>query len=63
MEYLPEGDLGAYLRKHSSGIPEDESRHIIGQILQALVVMHQEKLAHRDIKPGVSPSSAGYDCA
>ncbi len=50
MDYFPEGDLGAYLRKERS-LPENEARQIVSQVLQGLAIMHREKYAHRDIKP------------
>lgn len=50
MEYLPYGDLQQYL---ISRLSEDEARTIAKQILDGLVYMHQNKFAHRDLKPQV----------
>ncbi len=51
MEYLPLGDLETRLQ---APLPEDQARVITRQVLQGLVFMHQNKFAHRDLKPGVS---------
>jgi serine/threonine protein kinase len=53
MEYVPTGDLNAYLREHAA-LPEDDARQITSQVLRGLVIMHGEGFAHRDIKPQVS---------
>ncbi len=50
MEYLPQGDLGAYLRQEPL-LPESEAEQIISQTLRGLAIMHREKYAHRDVKP------------
>ncbi|KAK3896808.1 kinase-like domain-containing protein [Staphylotrichum tortipilum] len=47
MEYLPQGDLGAYLRQEPP-LPESEAGQIISQTLYGLAIMHREKYAHRD---------------
>ena len=51
MEYLPHSDLHKYL---SSPLPEKEGQHIVFQILEGLTFMHDNKFAHRDLKPAVS---------
>jgi serine/threonine protein kinase len=50
MEYLPEGDLGAYLRE-SPPLSENEAAQISSQVLEGLAITHREKYAHRNIKP------------
>jgi len=52
MEYFPKGDLGTYALEYAP-LPEDECREIASQILRGLVTMHQERFAHRDVKPQV----------
>ena len=52
-EYCSHGDLGQYL--HDNGrLPEEETREIAIQVLGALDFMHEERFAHRDLKPAVS---------
>ena len=50
MEYVPLGDLEPYLK---APLPEPQARIIARQLLQGLVFMHENKFAHRDLKPGV----------
>jgi len=52
MEYLPLGDLRAYLARQSQPwIPEVETKQIISQVLEGLKFMHAEGFAHADLKP------------
>ena len=53
MEYISNGDLRSYLKVERS---ESEARVITRQLLEGLVVIHQEGFAHRDLKPEVRPS-------
>jgi serine/threonine protein kinase len=59
MEYLPLGDLENYLE---APLPESQAGVITRQILQGLVFMHENKFAHRDLKPsvGISCISLAY---
>ncbi len=50
MEYVPLGDLEPYLK---APLPEPQARIITRQLLQGLAFMHENKFAHRDLKPGV----------
>ncbi|KAH7140920.1 kinase-like domain-containing protein [Dactylonectria macrodidyma] len=50
MEFFPAGDLQTYVAEHAL-LREDDCREITSQILRALIVMHGEGFAHRDIKP------------
>ncbi|KAH8161060.1 hypothetical protein CIB48_g7180 [Xylaria polymorpha] len=52
LEYLPLGDLQAFIAKRAdSKLPEPEAQQIISQVLDGLVFMHAEGFAHRDLKP------------
>jgi serine/threonine-protein kinase PpkA len=48
MEYLPHGDLKARMQ---SGVTEQEALRFVGQIAEALRVVHHAGLLHRDLKP------------
>lgn len=51
MEYLDHGDLQKYLSKP---VPETEARDICAQLVEGIAFMHENRYAHRDLKPGVS---------
>ncbi|KAF4494612.1 het-s domain containing protein [Fusarium agapanthi] len=53
MEYLPVGDLYAYVHERCI-LTEEECRQVICQVLSGLALMHPEGYAHRDIKPHAS---------
>ena len=48
MEYLPRGDLKARIAR---GVTERESLQFLQRIAEALEVVHQAGLVHRDLKP------------
>jgi len=50
MEYIEGEDLGHYLLRHNK-LPETEALLYIKQIAEAVIVIHQKGLLHRDIKP------------
>jgi len=50
MEYLPEGDLARHL---GSPLPQETVQAISKQVLEGLSIMHQKRMAHRDLKPAV----------
>ena len=53
MEYISHGNLRNYLEVERS---ENEAKTIARQLLEGLLIIHQEGFAHRDLKPEVSPS-------
>lgn len=52
MEYVPGGDLLAYIR-NVGPLEEGEAKGIAEQILQAVYVLHEHELMHCDLKPEV----------
>ena len=52
MEYISFGNFRSYLKAKWS---EDEAKDITRQLLEGLVIIHQEGFAHRDLKPEVRP--------
>jgi serine/threonine protein kinase len=60
MEYLPHGDLEQYLSR-TPPLLEEAAGDIIYQILEGLSYMHENRFAHRDLKPGVRPYSNGLN--
>jgi len=50
MEYLKEGDLTKHIGRP---LPQETVQNISKQILGGLKVMHQQGIAHRDLKPAV----------
>ncbi|WP_088243040.1 serine/threonine-protein kinase [Calothrix rhizosoleniae] len=50
MEYIEGEDLGHYLLRKNK-LPENEALLYIKQIAEAVIVIHQKGLLHRDIKP------------
>jgi serine/threonine protein kinase len=50
MEYVELGDLENIL---VAPLPELEAREIIRQVLRSLEYMHENRFAHRDLKPSV----------
>ena len=51
MEYITGRTLQAALREHPGGMPQEELRRILSEILAGLAVVHEAGLMHRDIKP------------
>jgi serine/threonine protein kinase len=53
MEYMPERDLAALLKKHPDGLQPDQAVRITLDLLQALegVHAHELEIVHRDVKP------------
>jgi serine/threonine protein kinase len=51
LEYAPEGDLRAYLKRAPTGWPESVVRREIAGILQVLGKLHRDQVLHRDLTP------------
>ena len=52
MEYIPIGDMSkTFVNDYRWS--ESDTKVVIKQLLQGLVVMHQEGITHRDLKPEV----------
>ena len=50
IEYLAEGDLTKHI---GAPLLQETVRNISKQIFEGLKVMHQQGIAHRDLKPAV----------
>ena len=51
MEYLGRGDMLRYLEARSRPLPEQETKAIAFQLVEALCLLHGEGFSHRDLKP------------
>ncbi|MCV3215667.1 serine/threonine protein kinase [Plectonema radiosum NIES-515] len=51
MEYIQGKNLAELLRQRQTPLPEAEALRYIQQISEALIVVHNNKLLHRDVKP------------
>jgi serine/threonine protein kinase len=51
MEYIQGKNLAELLRQKQTPLPETEALRYIQQISDALIVVHNNKLLHRDVKP------------
>ncbi len=54
MEYVPFGDLSKYIT--TGEIQERDAKQIARDMLEALIIIHEEGFTHRDIKPQVRTS-------
>lgn len=52
MEYIQHGDLAQYIRDRLVS-SETETKEIVSQILEGLVILHEREICHRDLKPQV----------
>jgi len=50
MEYPQDGDLTKYI---GEPLPQETVKTISVQILEGVKIMHEEGMAHRDVKPSV----------
>jgi serine/threonine protein kinase len=50
MEYIPGSSLDQYMKKHNV-LNDNEIKHILCQMLEALKYVHSQGLIHRDVKP------------
>lgn len=57
MEYIEHGHLGTYIAGYQKQV---DAKEITTQILEGLVVLHERKICHRDLKPQVGPSRTQY---
>ncbi|EUD69378.1 CAMK/CAMKL/AMPK protein kinase [Plasmodium inui San Antonio 1] len=51
LEYVPNGDLLAYVYKRKRRINEDTARRIFYQLISAVDYLHKFNVVHRDLKP------------
>lgn len=51
MEYMENGDLGAFMKTHET--TEQQGRTVARQVLEGLNIMHKNNFCHRDVKPEV----------
>ena len=54
MEYFVLGDLDRQIHG-GVALSEQDAQDITTQILEGIRVMHQNRISHRDLKPGVRP--------
>ena len=52
MEYLVDGDLHDHLLENPP-LPEEEGQATVFQLIEGLKFMHENRFAHRDLKPAV----------
>ena len=50
MDYASGGNLGEYVKKQRSGVPEAEAKRLFRQIVEAVGYLHSKDICHRDIK-------------
>ena len=50
MEFCPEGTLENLVSSTESGLPEELIRRFTRQLLEAVDVLHENGIVHRDIK-------------
>lgn len=53
MEYMHYGDLEQYLSDSEDLLPHDQVQDIVSQITEGIYFMHENRFAHRDLKPAV----------
>lgn len=51
MEYVPHGDLAAYIKTTPN--EQREAREVTRQLLTGLAMLHSRHICHRDLKPQV----------
>lgn len=51
MEYVPHGDLAAYIK--TTSVEQRDARAVTNQLLNGLSVLHSRHICHRDLKPQV----------
>ncbi|CAN0311488.1 unnamed protein product, partial [Hapterophycus canaliculatus] len=50
MELMPNGDLRTLLKNSEQPLPEEQVRHIIGDICAGMAFLHSKKTVHGDLK-------------
>lgn len=53
MEFMNYGDLQKYMPEQGGSFLLEETQDIVSQVLEGLFYMHENRFAHRDLKPAV----------
>jgi serine/threonine-protein kinase ULK/ATG1 len=51
LEYCPDGDLRAYLKKNKNKLEVSEAIKFFQDIVNGFKILYENKIIHRDIKP------------
>ena len=50
MEYMMGGSLYDLLKKNKRGLPLDQTKKILRQVVEGINYLHKHKILHRDLK-------------